>query len=309
MWVPPVQDPQSFSAWFERAVAIAKVAVRRVGLLLVALWLALGVAGWLLVMSMFDSDRGRELRRLLDLDQNVFGGSTTAELSDAEAERAWELIQDIFWSALPWMLVLAVVFVLLASWSVAVTAAAVGGQVDGPPGGETAAVRLGGLVAVAFRRTPVVLGSGATVLLVFLGVWMAISAPIVAVAVVGDGAAIVLTVLFVVVLALVVNTWLWVRLSLASVIAAIGGHGIGVRRSWQLTRDRFWYAAGRLLVTGLIAGIASGVVNSITSLGQFLGFAVYLAIVVVLQAVAIAASVMITVSGHVAAIEQLARRE
>ena len=309
MWVPPARDPASFSAWFEAAVAVAKVAVRRVGVLLVAVWLLFGVAGWVLVMSAFDGDRGRELRRLLDIDQNVFGGSTVStELTDAEAERAWELLQDIFWAALPWMIVLGIGFVLLTAWSVALAAQATRARATDVPDADGSVESLGSLARAAVRRAPAVIASGATVSLIIVGVWAVAWSPVVLVALVGGGAAIVLTVVFVVLLLIVVTAWLWVRLSLASVIAAAGGHGIGVRRSWELTREQFWYAAGRLLITGLIAGVASGLINSATGFGQFLGFAVYLAIVVILQAAALAASVIVTVSGHLAAIDQLADR-
>ena len=308
MWVPPARDPRSVSAWFERAVAVAKIAVRRVGVLLAVLWLGFGIAGWVLVMSMFDGARGRELRRLLDLDQNVFGGSTTSgELTDAEAERAWELIQDIFWAALPWMLLLGVGFVLLWAWSLALTARAVRSHPSDSSGGDAPAEPLTSLAVTAVRRAPAVVASGAIVLLVFAGVRVVAAVPVVLVALAdGGGAAIVLTVVFVVLLVVAVSAWLWVRLSLAAVIAAAGGHGIGVGRSWELTREQFWYATGRLIITGLISGVAGGVINSVTGFGQFLDFAVYLAIVVVLQAVATAASVIVTVSGHLVTVDQLA---
>ena len=322
MWVPPARDPASFSVWFERSVAAVKLGLRRVGWLLVAVWLLLGVAAWLLVVSMFDSGRGRELRRLLEIDQTSFGptgSSVTAELTDLEAERAWELAQDIFWAALPWLVVLGVAFVVVAAWSVALVARAVQPHVadspivvDSPIVGDSAIVaiapdeRLAAMVGAAIRRVPVVIASGIMVCLLFAGVWVVVWLPVVLVAVAGaGGAAIVLTVLFVVLLLLVVMTWLWVRLSLASVIAAAGGHGIGVKRSWDLTHGRFWYVAARLLITGLIAGVASGVVNSLTGFGQFLGFSVYFAIAFVLQSVAIAAAVVITVSGHLVTIDQI----
>ncbi len=50
MWVPPARDPLSFSSWFERSVDAAKVAIRRVGVLLVGVWLLFGIAGWWLVV-------------------------------------------------------------------------------------------------------------------------------------------------------------------------------------------------------------------------------------------------------------------
>jgi hypothetical protein len=257
-------------------------------------------------VSTFDSGRGRELRRLLDIEQNSFGGSRTVDLTDAEAERAWELIQDLFWSALPWMVLLALSFVLVSAWSVALAVRVQLPHVAEQRADEPSAATLGGLMAAAARRVPAVVGSGAVVFLVLTGVWIVASLPVVLAAVLdAGGAAIVLTSVFVVLLAVVVTSWLWVRLSLSMVLAATGAHGIGVRRSWDLTGGRFWYAAGRLIITGLIAGAASGVVNSIAGFGQFLGFAAYLAIVFTLQAVAAAAAVLITTAGHLVASEQL----
>lgn len=308
MWVPPARDLLSFSSWFERSVAVAKVAVRRVGALLVGVWLLLGIIGWLSVVAVFDSDRGRELRRLLDIERNVFGGSTVT-LTDAEADRAWELVQDIFWSALPWMVLLVAAFVLLAAWSVALAVRTMQPHLADPPTGGAPTEPLGNLVGAAVRRMPAVVGSGIVVFLVFAGVWIVAWLPVVFVAVIGGGgAAILLTVVFIVPLVVVAVTWLWVRLALASVIAGAGGHGIGVTRSWELTHGRFWYSAGRLIVTGLIAGAAGGVINSVTGFGQFLGFATYVAILFVLQAAAVAASIVVTVSGHLVTIEQLVDR-
>jgi hypothetical protein len=310
MWVPPAHDPLSFSSWFERSVAAVKVAVRRVGVLLVGVWLVFGIAGWWLTVAAFDSDRGRELRRLLDVERtSVVGPTVTAELSDAEADRAWELVQDIFWSALPWIVLLGVGVVVLAAWSVALVVRAVQPHLSDPPTGGGPAQPLGNLVGAAVRRVPAVVGSGIVVFLVFAGVWVVAWLPVVFVALIGGGgAAILLTVVFVVLLVVVATAWLWVRLALASAIAAAGGRGIGVTRSWELTHDQFWYAAGRLVVTGLIAGAAGGVINSVTGFGQFLGFAAYVAIVAVLQAVAFAASIVITVSGHLVTVEQLVDR-
>ncbi len=306
MWVSPPRDGSSFSVWFERSIAVVGIAVRRIGLVLLAVWGLLGVAGWVVAVSTFDGGRGRELRRLLDFEQSSFGGSRTVELTDAEAERAWELIQDMFWSALPWMVLLAVSFVLVSAWSVALAVSVQVPRVAEQRGDEPSAVALGGQLSAAVRRVPSVVGSGVVVFLVLTGVWVVAALPVVLVAVLdGGGAAIVLTSVFVALLAGVVTSWLWVRLSLSVVLAAAGGHGLGVRRSWDLTGARFWYAAGRLIITGLIAGAASGAVNSIAGFGQFLGLAAYLAIVFTLQAVAAAASVLITTAGHLVTSDQL----
>jgi hypothetical protein len=306
MWVSPPRDASSFSVWFERSIAVVGVAVRRIGLVLVAVWGLLGVGAWVVAVSTLDGERGRELRRLLGIEQGTFGGSRTVELTDAEAERAWELIEDMFWSALPWVVLLTAAFVLVSAWSVALAVRVQLPRVTEWRGDEPSVTTIRGLMGTAVRRVPSVVASGVVVLLVLTGVWVVASIPVVFVAALGGaGAAIVLTAVFLVLLASVVTSWLWVRLSMSIVLAAAGGRGLGIRRSWHLTGARFWYAAGRLVITGLIAGAASGAVNSVAGFGQFLGVAAYLAIVCTLQAVAAAASVLITTAGHLVTSDQL----
>jgi hypothetical protein len=309
MWVPPARDPQSFSVWFERSVAIGKLAFRRAGALLVAVWLLLGAVGLGLIFSAFDSDRGRELRRLLIIDDSPLTPSGTvlnADLTDAEADRAWELARDTFWSASPWLAALAVAVLVSAAWSVAIVARVVRPRLVETDGADRTVEPLGSVVAGSLRRVPAVLGSGIVVFGVFAMVLAVCFVPIVLViAADGGGAAIVLTVLFVVVLVSVVSVWLWGRLALASVLAALGGHGLGIGRSWSITADRFWFVVGRVVVTGLIAGAAGGVANVVNGFGQFFGVAVYLVLVVVLQSVAVAVSMIITTCGHVVIIDQL----
>jgi hypothetical protein len=299
MWVPPVRDPNSLAVWFDTSVAAVKRSTRRVGVLLVVVWLSLGALGSWLAIALFDDRRGRELRRLLDIDQRTLartGSSTTNELTTAEAERAWELLQDIFWDALPWLIALTIAFVVLSAWSVAVTTRAVQQTADGP----------GALTVAALRRIPAVAGSGLVVFLLFAATWTLASIPVVLVVAADAGAAaIVLTVVFVVLLVLVVTAWLWGRLTLASVIAAAGGHGLGIGRSWYITHGRFWFVVGRLLITGLIAGALSGLVSLVNTFGQFLGFSAYLATVILLQAFTAAVAIVITVCGHASIIDQL----
>jgi hypothetical protein len=309
MWVPPGRDPTSLSAWFEASVAAVKLAVRRTWSVLAALWLVLGAAGWWLVVASFDSDRGRELRRLFEIDGttgNPIGPPGTADLTDAEVDRAWELIQDIFWSALPWFVLLAVALAVASAWSVALVAQVVTPLAVDPAAADQPAAGLGHAVAGAGRRVPAVLGSGIVLFAGYAAALVTGALPLVIVASVGGGpAAIVVTLVFVVPLVFLAAAWLWGRLALASAIAAAGGHGIGLRRSWDLTRGRFWFTVGRLLLTGMIAGVAGGVANAVAGFGQLLGFAVFLAIVLVLQSLAFAASVVVTTCGHLAAVDQL----
>ncbi len=310
MWVPPARDQGSFSAWFERSVAAVGLTVRRVGLLLVLVWLLLGALGWGLIVATFGSDRGRELRRLVEIDQTSFGptrSSTTQELTTAETERAWELLRELFWSALPWLVVLGLAFVLASAWSVSLVAMAARNQVTRPADPvEQTRDDLATIAGDALGRVPAVLVSGLVVFVLFAGIWLLAALPVVMVAAAGGGGvAIVLTVVFVALAVAVVTAWLWGRLALASVLAARGGHGLGVRRSWNLTHGRFWFVVVRLLVTGLIASVASGVANVVSAFGQFFDVAVYLAIVFLLQAVVIAVSTIITVCGHLLTIDQV----
>jgi hypothetical protein len=314
MWVPPVRDPQSLSAWFERSVAAVKLAVRRVGVLLASMWIVLGGLGSWFVVAVFDSDRGQELRRLLEVDQRSFGrtGSTvTAELTTGEAERARELLQELFWSALPWLIALVAVVIVASAWSVALVARAVQRRiVDAAIPADVGDDRLVDIAAEALRRVPAVLASGLVVFMLFAGLWLVGSVPVALVAVAGGGAAaIVLTVVFVVLLLVAVTAWLWGRLTLASALAGAGGHGLGLRRSWELTtHGRFWFVVSRLLITGLLAGAASGVVNIATTFGQFLGFVVFVVAVVLLQAIAVAASIIVTVCGYLVTADQADHR-
>ncbi len=306
-WVPPAVDPRSFSVWFESATDAVKLATRRVGALLVGVWLLLGAMGAWLAIASFDDERGRELRRLLGIEQGTVGpmGSTTTELTDAEADRAWELLQDVFRAALPWVIALAVAFVVVAAWSVAVVARAIAPQAGGRSAGRPVQ-SVGSTVVQGLRRTPAVVGSGAVVLAAFVGTWVLASVPVLAVIGAGGGGpSILLTVVFVVLLVMAATVWLWGRLTLASAIAGSGGGGLGVVRSWHLTHGRFWFVAGRLLITGLVAGALSALVNFVNIVGQFLGFATYIALAALVQALVAAAATVITVCGHVATIDQL----
>lgn len=232
-------------------------------------------------------------------------GSTTTELTDAEADRAWELLQDVFRAALPWVIALAVAFVVVAAWSVAVVARAIAPQAGGRSAGRPVQ-SVGSTVVQGLRRTPAVVGSGAVVLAAFVGTWVLASVPVLAVIGAGGGGpSILLTVVFVVLLVMAATVWLWGRLTLASAIAGSGGGGLGVVRSWHLTHGRFWFVAGRLLITGLVAGALSALVNFVNIVGQFLGFATYIALAALVQALVAAAATVITVCGHVATIDQL----
>lgn len=308
MWTPPARDPGSFSAWFERSFACVKVALRRVGLVLLALW---GLASLLTLVAgvvLFTSADGRELRDLIGFDA---GFGTTNTLTDAQADRAVDLFGDLFVAAIPWIVVVVVVYALVSAWSWAIVArVAAHHVVESSPGDERIAEfhaeSAGETAGASLRRVPAVIGASLLFGLVFLGLVVVATMPIALVAALDIGtAATVLTVLFVIGGAIALGSWLWGRLVLAPVIAAIGGYGVGFRRSWELTNGRFWYVVGRVIIALLIAGTLAQAVSLATNFGFFLDFVVLLTISLVLQTAVSVISTIIQVSAMVVALDQV----
>lgn len=308
MWVPPVRDPRSFSAWFERSFTCVKLALRRVGWILLALW---GVASLLTLIAglvLFTSADGRELRDLLGIDD---GFATTVTLTDAQADRAGDLLGDLFVTALPWIIAVGVVYAVVGAWSWAIVARVAHHSVVGSSQGderiaEFHAESVGEIAASSLRRVPAVIGSAMLVGLVALGLLVAAALPIALVVALGVGtAATALTALFAIGGAIAIGAWLWGRLVLAPVVAAIGGHSVGLRRSWELTDGRFWYVVGRVMIAFLIAGTLGQVINLVTNFGFFLDLAVLLAISLAAQTVVSVISTIIQVSAMVVVLDQV----
>jgi hypothetical protein len=92
---------------------------------------------------------------------------------------------------------------------------------------------------------------------------------------------------------------------LAPVIAALGGHGVGLGRSWALTNGRFWYVVGRLVVAGLMAGALGQVVSLLTNFGIFLPVTVLLVLVLVVQTAVSVISTIVQVAAMVVALDQV----
>jgi len=307
-WTPPARDPTSFSVWFERSFACVKVALRRVGLLLSALWAVAALLTFLAGVVLLTGDDGRELRDLLGFDAG-FGSSTT--LTESQADRALDLFGDLFVAAIPWIIVVIVVYALVSAWSWAIVARVTASHLveSNPDGEQFPAIRKessGEIAGASLRRVPAVIGSSLMFGLVLVGLIVVAALPIALVATLDLGtAAIVLTSLFVIVAAVVLGAWLWGRLVLAPVIAAIGGYGVGFRRSWEITNDRFWYVVGRVIVAFLIAGVFGQAVNLITNFGFFLDVVVLLAISLVLQTAVWVISTIVQVSAMVVVLDQL----
>ena len=308
-WTPPPRDPTSFSAWFERSFACVKVALRRVGLLLSALWGVASLLTFLAGVVLLTSGDGRELRDLVGFGA---GFSTTTTLTDSQADRALDLFGDLLVAAIPWIIVVVVVYALVSAWSWAIVARVtvshlVESNLDGEQFPAIRKESSGEIAGASLRRVPAVIGSFLLFGLVFGGLIVVAAVPIALAAGLDLGAAaIVLTSLFVIVAAVVLGAWVWGRLLLAPAIAAIGGHGVGVRRSWELSNGRFWYVVGRVIIAFLIAGTLGQVVSLVTNFGFFLDFVVLLAITLVLQTAVSVISTIIQVSAMVVVLDQIA---
>ena len=214
-------------------------------------------------------------------------------LTDAEADRVSELVRDIASGAVPWMIALAVVLVVTWTWTSAL-AARVAARIDS---GTVDQVTRADDAADSIRRAPVVLASMLALIGITLGALLATFAPLLLVlGLGGGGGAVAVAAVFGVPAALVLSVWFYVRLGLATPLAAIGGHGIGIRRSWELTGGHFWGVLGRLLVAGLIAGVATFPLSFVNSFSVVFGFGVWLFLVLLLQAASSVIGVLVTVA-------------
>jgi hypothetical protein len=303
MWDQTTTDTStSFSSWFDRSFSGVRAVVRRFGLVVFGVWAALGVAATVLAVAVFESDRGRELRELLGDDLSTAASSTG--LTDEEADRALELLGEIFWSVLPWGIVLVLVYTVVGAGTYALAAqVAAAGSVE-----QAVAEEPVPSVRSALRRVPAVIAASLVLGAISVGVLVVVSLPVVLVAISdASGAAIGLTVFFCVIAGLVIGVWLWVRLGLSAVGAALGGHGLGIGRSWTLTDGRYWFVFGRLLVAGLIAGALGGATNII---GQFVGlFGVVagLTLLLLLTTIVDALRTIVSASAHAAILDQVDR--
>jgi hypothetical protein len=307
MWVPPTRDPQSFSAWFERSFACVKAVLRRAGLVLLGLWALVSLLTFVAGVALFTSADGRELRDLIGLDD---GFGTTNTLTTSQADRAGELFGDLLVAAIPWIIVVGVVYAIIGAWSWAIVAQVAShhlvesNSVDEPAGHQPATTAE--VIGASLRRVPAVIGASLLFGLVFLGLAVLAVVPIATVIAIDIGtAAIVLTVLFVLGGVFALGVWLWGRLALGPVIAALGGHGVGLARSWEVTNGRFWYVVARLVVAALIAGALAQATSLAANFGFFLDFAVLLVISFLVQTVVSVVGTVIQGSAMVVALDQV----
>ncbi len=300
----PHRDPYSFSAWFEDSFAAFKVVAGRVGWMIAVVWVAATALVGVFVVAVFNSGKGREIRDLLDFDR-TFRSSDTVLLTDAELDRVGELGRDILIGAVPWMIALGVVLVIAWTWTAALSAR-VASRVGAGTVDDTSRVDD---VADSVRRSPAVFASLLAVAGISAGTTLAAFAPmLVALGVGADGGVVAVAAVFGFLATMALAFLILGRLSLATAIAAMGGHGIGVRRSWQLTDGHFWGVVGRLVVAGLIAGAATFPFSLFQSFGVGLGFTTWLVVVLALQAASSVFATLVDIPARVVVVEHLAEQ-
>jgi hypothetical protein len=309
---PPERDPYSSSTWFEESVQAVRAAVRRAGVVVLVVWLAVGALSVVPLVVLARSRDGREIRSLLDLDSlsGPRGGSAAVELTQEEFDRLGELAVELAWAALPWLAALAAVTGVASLWTIALVARVADRVRPRADRLDTVdAVGRGEDAADALRRVPAALAAALVLAsIALLAVVSAFLPLLLALVLGGGGGAIAVPAVFGVVAAGVALLFLWVRLSLAPVIAALGGHGIGIRRSWNLTEGHFWAVTGRLVILVLVAGAVSAPLSVVNWLAPLAGLVPYLVVVVLVQAVTSAAGTLLAVPAQVVLVRHLTER-
>ncbi len=264
-------------------------------------WVAATALIGVFVVAVYNSGRGRELRDLLQFDRR-FGSGDTVVLTDAELDRVGELLRDIAIGSIPWMIALAVVLVATWTWTAALSA-----RVAARVGPRTVDhVSRVDDAADSVRRCPAVLASLLALAGISGGAILVAFAPmLVAIGLGGGGGAVAVAAVFGLLAAFTFTFLIYGRLSLAAALAAVGGHGIGVRRSWELTDGHFWGVVGRLVVAGLVAGVVTFPFSFVTSFGAALGFATWLVLVVFLQAASSVMTTLVSIPAQVVLVEHL----
>jgi hypothetical protein len=161
----------------------------------------------------------------------------------------------------------------------------------------------------ALRRVPAVLASGIVFALVMALALLAVFAPLVLVLAFGlGGGAVAVAAIFGFLAALVVGFVVWVRLALAPVLAALGGHGLGIRRSWALTDGHVWPVAGRLVILALVAGAISAPLSVVNAFAPLFGVLAYVVSLSLVQSVTVAATALVGVPAQVVLVGHLTER-
>ena len=298
----PVPNPHSVSRWFDDSVAAVKAVARRVGLLVLAVGVVVSVTAVIFVIGVLTSGRGREIRSLLQLD-DVFGGSAeTVELTDAEWDRVGDLARDVLVSAIPWMIALGVLGAIALTWTAAISAR-VATRVH--PGTVAEVSRVDD-AADALRRVPAMIAAFCVLSLIGVGTGSLAFAPLMlAVGFDAGGGAVAVAAVFGFLAVTVLGVWLFGRLGLTMTVAAIGGHGLGLRRSWHLTDGRFWGVVGRLLIASLVVSSATTPLSFLVNLGPWFGLTVWLVTALVFQTLTNVLTALVVMPSQVVLVRHL----
>ncbi len=289
------RDPYSFSAWFEDASEAVKAVVGRVGAVIMGVWFACAALVGVVALTIYNSADFREIRSLIDFD-NRFGSNRTVELTDSEIDRLGDLSWEVLWASAPWLTIVAIVVGVVWIWTMSLSARVA----DRVSSDLVDDVERSDDAAAALKRIPMVFSSVVATSAIWMGVLLVVFSPLLVVlAVDADGTPIALAAVFGAMALLVVVPLLIVRLSLAFVLAAIGGFGVGLRRSWQLTDGHFWGVVGRVLIAGLIAAAFTLPLSFVNSFGIGFGFGTYLVMMLVFQALSNAIAMLVQIPAHV----------
>jgi len=104
---------------------------------------------------------------------------------------------------------------------------------------------------------------------------------------------------------IVLACWIGGRLSLAPVGAALEGNGLGIGRSWDLTRGHYWAVVGRLIVASLIASVVTMPLGFVSGFAAAVSLWFLVVFNVIVQAISAAASVLVTAPAQVVLWEHL----
>lgn len=301
----PGRDPYSVSAWFNDSVAAVKAVVVRVGLLvLVVVGLTMLLFG-VFAVAVFTSGRGREIRSLLQFDDVFSSSATNVELTDAEWDRVRNLAGDIAVSAVPWVIALSIIAAIAGAWALAICARVA----DRVPTAAVGDVSRLDDSADALGRVPAVIVAFVVLAAIGLGVLTVAFLPLLVTLAAGGGTgAAAVAAVFGTIAAIVVFAWLLGRLALTPVLAAIGGWGVGLRRSWELTDGHYWATIGRLLLATLVAGAVSVPFSLFNSFGLSFGLIVWLVVLLLVQTVSNVANTVISAPAQVVLVHHLTRR-
>jgi hypothetical protein len=263
---------------------------------------ALAVLVAVFVVSVAVSGRGRELRSLLELDDVLGGGSVSVDPTDAEWDRAGELAADIGWAALPWAVALTVIATVALVWASAICAR-VARRVHT---GTVRDVSRTDDAGDALRRVPVMIAASIVTGLIGAGVAVVAFAPLgLAVAADAGGAAIAVAALFGLIGLAVAGVWLTGRLGLAVALAALGGRGLGLRRSWELTSTRFWSVLGRLAIIALVVASVTSPLGFVLNVWPWLGAVGWLIALAVLQVFTNVVTALVSLPAQVVLVRHL----